>query len=145
MKIKPLVRAVAYDYREMIDAVQEMSTKDFDDYASRLTMFREWCDSKGYGATDPVGKPRSSSQIWFAEHQALINSGEIQERPFLCFGHWMGENWNFGDIANGGEYDINWQDLKNLAISRNEDWVVEILSMFVEEYGDQTYTVVVEW
>jgi hypothetical protein len=52
--------------------------------------FEAWCDAKGYTAnmTDPEGKRRGSSQIWFAEYAADPN-GEDTCPEVQNFWHWL--------------------------------------------------------
>lgn len=38
------------------------------DFCNRSIHFDNWCDLKGYGNKEPVGKKRSKSNIWYLEY-----------------------------------------------------------------------------
>lgn len=61
--------AQGYDIHEVMNFISEKYGFDCYDVFDSGSHFNKWCDSKGYGKTDPAGKERSSSNIWFAEYQ----------------------------------------------------------------------------
>ena len=62
--------ATGYDIHEVMNFISEKYGMDCYDIYDSGSHFNKWCDSKGYGETDPQGKLRSASNVWFAEYQA---------------------------------------------------------------------------
>jgi hypothetical protein len=52
----------------------------------------------------------------------------------------------YGDPQRGVPQPLNWQDILTEAeASSTPEWVREILRLFVAEFGDQEYMVVIDW
>lgn len=63
-----------------------ITKEQFGDLHNSHSHFYTWCDAKGYGQTDPEGKSRGSSQIWFKEYQN-DPTGNAARPPYCNFWH----------------------------------------------------------
>ena len=94
-----VVRVKPYDFTDLTEELNAQGISAYD-VSGRAGSFDSWCDSKGYGQTDPHGKHRGASQIWFAEYQSDPD-GYCKEAPRRNLWHWFlnqfenenGDNW----------------------------------------------------
>jgi len=75
-----------YDIQDEICKVMGITKEEFRDLKKRHSHFNTWCDSKGYGNSDPEGKDRGSSQIWFQEYQNA-SDGSIAQPEYCDLWH----------------------------------------------------------
>jgi len=131
-----------YDYHEVINYIEKKYKIDTRDYAKSHTQFGEWCDSKGYGKTDPIGKNRGNYNIWFIEYQKETDDGVIIERPYQDFWHWVIEDC---DISNGSSMFMNYS--RNMKDDKTPAFVKEILEMIRDEgfFEDDMFIAWVAW
>jgi len=134
---KPQQHAIkAWDYREIVDYIQNKHGVDLRDYAGKFSgknSFGSWCDSKGYGQIDPDGKNRGESHIWCREFNQDVAEGKWIESPYLDFWHWI---MDVCEIHNGCYFHVPIDYWKNRTIPENKKWIAEILKMF-EEFADE--------
>ena len=81
---------VLYDwYEDIQDEICKILGIDndrFHDYYDSGSHFYKWCDSKGYGETDPDGKNRGASNIWYKEYMEDPD-GNAKRPPYCNFWH----------------------------------------------------------
>lgn len=128
-----------YNWRDLItEAEKLLSTRQkrevlVRDYAGKYqgNFFNKWCDAKGYGKTDPDGRGRGSSQIWYAEYVA-DPGGERKEPAYLDFWHWWIDI--SVDIYNGSTESVNFTELEKEYKTElgEDDWRVIILGAIRE-------------
>lgn len=111
----------AIDFHELMDVVCNKHGYDFRDMASSHGHFYKWCDARGLGQTDPDGKHRGASQIWFAEYKAAPD-GEVTCPPYHDVWHWLLDG-PFEDLDRGG--------ITEFAI---DDWIVEAADAGEDDY-----------
>lgn len=104
---------------------------DTRDYARSNHQFFEWCDSTRRGDIDPDGKKRSESQRWYLEFQQAVSTGEITERPYQDFWHWLLE---VCDIHRGATMEL-YEGIEE----GTESWQKEILDIYLKEFGRGPY------
>lgn len=68
VKSKTYTRYDWYDIQAKICELMNISEERFRDYYDNGSHFYKWCDARGYGKTDPEGKTRGSSNIWYKEY-----------------------------------------------------------------------------
>ena len=52
----------------------------------------------------------------------------------------------FTELERGKPTYCNWQETLDYAIeSKEPEWVIEILKLYVAEFGDKEYTVIIDW
>lgn len=110
------------DYSECTDFIEKKYKIDVRDYARSHVQFGEWCKTKGI-------TPDGNSQSQWSKYQAAITSGEIVERPYQDFWHWITD---VCQVSNGGTIHLS-TELGDGA----EPWQKEILALYVKEFGDE--------
>lgn len=128
-----------YDYSELAKEVCQLLGRDIRDYDGSHGHFGRWCDATGRGQTDPEGKHRNSSQVWYAEYRADPN-GEAASPEYRDFWHW----WlKYHEIENGGYEDYNnFVEIRTDLMEDGDydadehDWIIEILDTFIQVLGD---------
>lgn len=121
----------ALDWSECTAFIENKYKIQTRDFAKSHAQFGDWCDAKGYGSKDPEGKDRGSSQIWFAEFQADIKAGKIEDRPYRDFWHWL---IDVADVQRGGTLELD-AEMGDGA----EPWQKEILALYLKEFGSGPY------
>lgn len=123
-----------FDYNEVVTYIEEKYKLNMNDVNKSHSHFGKWCNAKNYGQTDPAGKDRGSSQIWYAEYKTDAD-GEIKRPPYCNFWHWFVERY---EVSNGCSvsFDVAY-DIECAEDENTPDWVVEILKMFQTEFGDE--------
>ena len=85
------------------------------------------------------------SDLTEEEKQVYLDWFRQPPVPYQDFWHWQLENM-FSGFTKGRPLEINWQEAKEEAKENNApDWVQEILEMYYTEFGDETYTVIIDW
>lgn len=140
-----------YTYSELAKEVCQLLGRNIRDYDQSLSHFGRWCDATGRGETDPEGKHRNSSQIWYAEYHNDPNGQRVQP-VYRDFWHW----WLTQTEVENGEYDrwINFTEIRDEFLE-DEDfdqeengWIVEVLNAFIAvlgEDGNQDITLYYYW
>lgn len=133
----PAQRDDAYDYHEVFEYIQEKYGVDVNDFAGSGGHFDTWCDARGYGETDPEGKRRGSSNIWFAEYRRA-SDGEAKCPPYQNFTHWLAD---VEEMHNGADFTVN----VGYHLGQNiPDYVRTILGYLRTEFGDDI-PMYIEW
>ena len=122
-----------FDFSECTEYIEKKYKIDTRDYAKSHAQYYEWCNSKDYGEADREGKKRGESRIWFGEFQKEIERGQITERPYQDFWHFLINNFN---IVRGGFFDLDEELIKEIDA---EDWQKYILGLYLKEFGNATY------
>ena len=93
-----------YDFTDLTRDFKSQGIDVYDVFG-RSGAFDKWCDSKGYGQTDPDGKHRGSSQIWFGEYQRCPQ-GAAKEPPHANLWHWFLNTFDgcWKERHQGGRY-----------------------------------------
>jgi hypothetical protein len=158
-----------YDFFEMRDLINEKYAIDQDDYAGchsysktktdeynlgyngtfykRGTIFGEYIaymEFKGYDLNtwkDSQGNCWLNSIELSSERSQAIKDGiwsMAPDVPYWNFWHFMLDYWI--DFEKGVPLQLNWVDVKEEA---TEDWQREIADMYIMEFGEEDYTVIV--
>lgn len=133
----PIQQDDVYDYHQVFDYLNQKYDMDICDFANSHSHFNIWCDSRGYGKTDPKGNSRNASQIWFAEYQSAPD-GAAQCPPYLNFSHWLADNYN---LNNGAYFEVEVAEHLEEEIP---DFVRIILERMRTEFGDNV-PMQIEW
>lgn len=125
-----------YDFHEMSKEVDKAlgyrQRESGEHFYPDATSFYDWYKTTGYPEIDSDGKSVGSSQIWYAEYQVKIKSGELKEVPYCDFWHWQLDNVFMGDITNGCYINLSvsldgWDNI--------EPWQLEIQWKWNELFG----------
>jgi hypothetical protein len=137
-----------YDYHEMRDLIAEKHGIDERDYKNAHCF--NYVD-----ALVALGVDRETAEVLYrtapaemsAEHQA-INAKVVEQseewratHPYCDFWHFMLDYFN-DDFSKGKPLHLNWSDVKDCA---DEEWQKEIAQLYIDEFGDQDYVVIVDW
>ena len=135
---KPKKHTISYyDWDECRLWIEQKLGYNIRDVEFSEGQFDEWCDKKGYGKIDPKGTPRDSSQIWYEEYTQDIKSGNIHERPYRDF-------WHFLLDADAPKRDgFMYLDPDMYVDGEGEPWQKTILDEFIKEFGKGPY--LTEW
>lgn len=121
-----------YDFSDLEDDLNKQGIQAYDVF-QHSGSFDRWCDRKGYGHSDPEGKHRGSSQIWFAEYQN-DPEGACKEPPRLNLWHWLLNQFDAKRWTNapGGRFKdvVITQEIIDRSV-----WVSALLSPFVANAG----------
>ncbi len=121
-----------YDFSDLDDELKALGVNVYDVF-KRTGSFDRWCDRKGYGQTDPEGKHRGSSQIWFAEYKACPD-GDCKEPPYANLWHWFLKAFDKKRWTNdpGGRYkDV----IVTQKIIDQTTWVSAIMTPILARHG----------
>jgi len=125
-----------WDFDEICHYLEEKHSVDLRDYAGKFSgehSFDAWCDKKGYGQIDPVGRQRGCSSIWYEKFNADVAEGIWVEAPYLDFWHWLTHNL---DASRQRFFTLPVDYFKNIKVEEDQKWLVEILEMF-KEFADE--------
>lgn len=109
------------DYHQCTKFIEKKYKIDVRDYAHSNKQFDEWCKAKGI-------KPDGNSQSQWSAFKKAIKNGELIERPYQDFWHWI---IDVCPVSNGGTIHLS-AELGDGAIP----WQKEILALYVKEFGD---------
>ncbi len=129
-----------YDYHDLVEYLQTKYKANLHDFAKSHRHFGQWCDRKGLPKTDPEGKDRSSSQVWFAEYKA-DPEGEATCPPYQNFWHWMIERY---ESRRGGMTHFCPKQILEEESDEHPEFVLTILGWLCEEFGD-AFSVYTDW
>jgi hypothetical protein len=128
---------------DMLYKLQEIHNVDFWDYYGSGQAFDKWADSKGYGATDPDGKRRGASNIWYKEWQTDIKNGVWKDIPYCSFIDMF--NYDIEDLGNDESeeiYEVHLDWMMNRAVEEDNkqfgkaDYRVHLTGILLAELGD---------
>lgn len=128
-KPKPQVRKVL-DWTACTTYIERKYNINTRDYGHRHAQFGEWCASKGLKPIDSR-KDITGSQRQWAEYQAAIKAGEVTERLYLDFWHWL---LDVADVHRGGTIELS-ADMGDGA----DQWQKDILALYLKEFGSGPY------
>lgn len=133
-----------YDFSEMIEHVNKVLGYDqrqagkhyFPHLFPEISDFDSWCNSKGYGEKDPSGKGRGSSQIWFAEYNKDMASGEWktpEKAPDMDFWTLQYEKCVGEDFQNDSYSTVD-IGLECYGMREAEQWQKDIQKVWYKEF-----------
>lgn len=128
---------------KMLYKLQEIHKVDFWDYYGSGKDFDNWADSKGYGQTDPDGKRRGESNIWYKEWQSDIQNGVWKKVPYSSFiDMFMYDIEDLGNDESEEIYEVNFDSMMERAIEEDNeqfgkaDYRVHLTGILVAELGN---------
>lgn len=128
---------------KMLYALQDIHNVNFWDYYNSDQDFDNWSDSKGYGDTDPDGKQRSSSNIWYKEWQSDIQKGIWKKVPYCSFiDMFMCDIEDLGNDESEEVYEVHLDRMMERAIKEDNeefgkaDYRVHLTGILIAELGD---------
>jgi len=131
---------------QMLHKLQEIHNVNFWDYYGSGESFDKWANSKGYGETDPDGKRRGSSNIWYKEWQADIKNGLWQDPPYCPFiDMFMDDIEDLGNDESEEIYEVDLKRMMERAVEEDnkefgqDDYRVRLTSLLIDEFGDILY------
>lgn len=102
LPLKPEASAEGhYDLRKVMDYLGKKYRFNPQDLGRTTNHFDNWCRRKGYGARDPSGAHRGSSQLWYAEY-CEDPKGSAARPMREDFFEWLHK------VACKGELGITW-------------------------------------
>lgn len=131
---------------KMLYALQDIHNVNFWDYYNSGQDFDNWADSKGYGDTDPDGKQRSSSNIWYKEWQSDIQKGVWKKVPYCPFiDMFMDDIEDLGNDMSDAIYTVDFVRMLKIAKEEDnkqfgkDDYRVHLTSILIQELGEVIY------
>jgi hypothetical protein len=128
---------------KMLFKLQDIHNVDFWDYYGSGQEFDKWADSKGYGQTDPDGKRRGASNIWYKEWQDDINNGVWQKVPYCSFiDMFMYDIEDLGNDESEEIYEVHFDWMMERAVEEDNnqfgkpDYRVHLTGILIAELGD---------
>lgn len=128
---------------KMLHTLQDIHNVNFWDYYESGKDFDNWADSKGYGDTDPDGKRRGASNIWYKEWQGDIKKGVWKKVPYCPFIDMFG--YDIEDLGNDESeevYEVHLDWMMERAIKEDNeqfgkaDYRVHLTGILIAELGD---------
>lgn len=141
------------DYDDMVDHVEAKYNIDTRDYAGHfaagrqeLEAWRTWLKDTHNTTEQELMERLGRSHELYATTYAVPEHVKVPRPEYQDFWHWMLDDVFYGDPQRGVPQSLNWQDILTEAEeSSASEWVQEILRLFVAEFGDKEYTVVIDW
>lgn len=144
MKIKTIEYV---DYLDMRDHIEEKYKIDERDYKKAHEFnYLEAYQRHGVDLETANMLFRTRRDQMTPEHAAIsVKVSEEadkyrEEHPYCDFWHFMLDYWP--EFSKGKPMNLNWRDVYNYA---KEDWQKEIAQLYINEFGEKDYTVVVDW
>lgn len=141
------------DYNDMVDHVEAKYKINVRDYAGwseagqqELEAWRMWLQETHNTTEQELIERLGHSNELYATTYAVPEHLKVPRPEYQDFWHWMLDDVFYGDPQRGVPQPLNWHEVLTEAESNTApEWVQEILRLFVAEFGDQEYTVVVDW
>lgn len=141
------------DYNDMVDHVEEKYKIDTRDYAGwsaagqqELEAYDVWLKEVHNTNQQELRERLGHSHELYATTYALPVHLKVPRPEYQDFWHWMLDEVFYGDPQRGKPQALNWhQVLTDAEEDDAPEWVKEILRLFVAEFGDEEYTVVIDW
>ena len=141
------------DYHDMVDHVEEKYKIDVRDYAGtsaagqqELEAWRMWLKETHNTTEQELIERLGRSNELYATTYAVPEHLKVPRPEYQDFWHWMLDDVFYGDPQRGKPQPLNWHELLEEAEDNSApEWVQEILRLFVTEFGDEEYNVVIDW
>lgn len=125
---KPVKFNDLYDLHEILDYIEKKYDIPVYDFYGYRGYYEKWCDSQGLGQTDPEGKQRNASNIWYKAYSESP-TGEISCPP-------MNDFWSyFFDV-----YQPQNSESFFFMVETREDWpsiMNDIMEIIKKDFGDE--------
>lgn len=126
--------------------LQKIHGVDFWDYYESDSDFSNWCASKGYGETDPVGTARDYSQVWFKEYQDDIQKGLWKKTPYCSFIEMFDDSiYDLGNDMSQTIYLVDFEWMMKRAQKEDkkqfgkDDYRVHLTSILLQDIGKEMH------
>lgn len=137
-----------FELFQMLETIQKIHKLNFWDFYDSSSDFDKWCESKSYGKTDPTGKERSHSNIWFKEYEKDIREGTWKNRKYCYFIDMFEDDIeDLGNEESTESYHVSFKrmlekakELDNEEFGK-DDFRVIITSILIQELGDSVVVV----
>lgn len=141
------------NYDDMVDHVEDkynIDTRDYSGYFAagqqELAAYHVWLKETHNTTEQELRARLGNSHELYATTYAVPEHVKVPRPEYQDFWHWMLDDVLYGDPQRGKPQPLNWQDILTEAEENSApEWVQEILRLFVAEFGDQEYMVVIDW
>jgi hypothetical protein len=141
------------DYHDMVHHVEAKYNINVRDYAGwgaasqkELEAWRLWLKEVHNTTEQELIDRLGHSNELYATTYALPEHLKESRPEYQDFWHWMLDECFYGDPQRGVPQPLNWHEVLTEAEENSAPvWVREILRLFVAEFGDQEYMVVIDW
>ena len=134
IKPKAKIRKIL-DWSECTDFIEAKYKIKTRDHANKFGQFAEWVESTGEPKTHcRAGCSKAeleAHQAQYRRYRSAIAFGEIAERPYHDFWHWL---IDVNDVQRGGTMELHAE-----MGERAEPWQKEILALYLKEFGSGPY------
>ena len=150
--IKLKTRTIKYvDYFEMVEKLEKKYNINTRDFAKRsifthesFIKYEKWLNDVHNTSQEKLREKLGPVNKLYSKYR-MPDEFKIGEPPYQDFWHWLLE-YQLDNFEKGKPILLNWQDCLECAYGiQAEPWVIEIIRLFVTEYGDNDYTVIIDW
>jgi hypothetical protein len=136
------------DYLEMVEIVESKYGINVRDFAGKYKwqhektqeiMTKYGQDWNVWGKISPLNMNHLEKEC-HNEYVVQLSEENPENPPYQDFWHFMLDYWF--DFAKGKPLYLCWPEIKEYA---DEEWQKECAQLFINEFGEKEYTVIVDW